>query len=170
MLTGDSELPLRCECVARISSTRGHAPARSHPRCLTPPRAPVRIAPCAPRPTAGARLEEAIPRPSLRGPGARRTLAAGALTAALLAAPLARADFYRWTDSDGVTHYTQDLERVPRAYRASVQLVAPHISAAQGPLPLLDVAPGPGADEAGFEEPGLGARAPVPAPAPAPAQ
>ena len=89
------------------------------------------------------------------------------LAAVLLAAPLARADFYRWTDADGVTHYTQDLERVPRAYRASVQLVKPHVSAAQGPLPLLDVAPGPGVDAAGFEEPGLGERAPAPIPLPA---
>jgi hypothetical protein len=104
-------------------------------------------------------LEEAIPRPYLRGPRARRALAAGALAAALLGAPPARADFYRWTDADGVTHYTQDLERVPHAYRASVQLVKPHVSAAQGPLPVLDVAPGPGADAAGFEEPGLGTRA-----------
>jgi hypothetical protein len=129
---------------------------------LDTPLPPRRIAACAPRLKAGARLEAAIPPlANLRRARARLALSA-ALVCALLPALQARADFYRWTDADGVTHYSQDLERVPRRYRSSVQIVKPHASAAQGPLPVLEIAPGPGEDDAGFEEPGLGERAPAP--------
>ncbi len=43
----------------------------------------------------------------------------------LLCSPDARADFYRWTDESGVTHYVSDPDRVPRRHRASVQRVVP---------------------------------------------
>jgi hypothetical protein len=79
----------------------------------------------------------------------------------LLAPPLAHADFYRWKDAEGITHYVQDIERVPRRYRGSVEVVRPRAGASKGALPVLDVHGPPRPDEAGFEEPGLGERAPT---------
>jgi outer membrane biosynthesis protein TonB len=55
--------------------------------------------------------------------GALRLLLAAALGAALLLAPLAQADTYRWVDGDGATHYAPTLDEVPRAYRDSAQLI-----------------------------------------------
>ena len=34
--------------------------------------------------------------------------------------PTRSLDFYRWTDSEGVTHFSDRLERVPEAYRSKV--------------------------------------------------
>lgn len=44
--------------------------------------------------------------------------------AAVLVATPASADLYRWTDAEGIIHYTADLESVPLAYREAVQLLA----------------------------------------------
>jgi hypothetical protein len=110
---------------------------------------------------AGASLEAAIPLANLRRARARCALAA-ALAAALLPAPPARADVYRWTDSEGVTHYVPDLESVPREYRGSAQRVKSQAPPARGPLPALGVERAPGPDAAGFEEPGLGERSKEP--------
>jgi hypothetical protein len=46
-----------------------------------------------------------------------RALAAAALATALAAAPAA-AQLYRWTDGDGITRYTNDLESIPPPFRA----------------------------------------------------
>ncbi len=34
--------------------------------------------------------------------------------------PVRSLDFYRWTDAEGVTHFSDRLERVPEAYRSKV--------------------------------------------------
>jgi hypothetical protein len=94
------------------------------------------------------------------------------LLVALLPATPARAEFYRWTDAEGVTHYASDLERVPRRYRASAEVVKSSAAPTRGPLPVIEGEPAPARDErddAGFEEPGLGQAAPRPVePRPAP--
>lgn len=104
----------------------------------------------------------------------------------LLPAAPPRADLYRWTDAEGVTHYAPDRERVPRPYRDSAELVKADAAPAQGPLPPVEVEPAPapapppaagGVDAAGLEEPErvepapveAGAQPPTP-PAAAPAE
>jgi hypothetical protein len=84
------------------------------------------------------------------------------LAAALLPGLHASADVYRWTDAEGVAHYAEDLERVPREYRSRVQRVKSQAPPARGPLPALGVERAPGPDAAGFEEPGLGERSTAP--------
>jgi clan AA aspartic protease (TIGR02281 family) len=44
-------------------------------------------------------------------------LPAFALIGALMSAPSATAEIYRWTDAEGRLHFTQRLDRVPRAFR-----------------------------------------------------
>ena len=58
----------------------------------------------------------------------------------LSSAPLADADLYRWRDDEGVTHYTGNLDRVPRRYRDAVELVRPQSAPARGGVPELEVA------------------------------
>ena len=53
------------------------------------------------------------------GAGALMRAALSAGIVLLLALPsLLSAEIYRWTDSDGRVHFTQDLSRVPPAHRA----------------------------------------------------
>ena len=46
-----------------------------------------------------------------------------ALAAVLAAAPAA-AQLYRWTDADGIVHYTADINAIPPAYREAASLLA----------------------------------------------
>ena len=48
----------------------------------------------------------------------------------LVASP-ASAEIYRWTDASGRVHFTQDLARVPRAYRAAAKAAAEQGKAAE---------------------------------------
>jgi predicted aspartyl protease len=45
------------------------------------------------------------------------------LALALLLAPVAHAQFYRWTDDDGQTHFGQGAESVPDRYRSRARAV-----------------------------------------------
>jgi len=74
---------------------------------------------------------------------------------------LARGDLYRWKDAEGVTHYAEELDRVPAQHRGSVERVISRTAKSRGPLPLLGGERAPGPDDAGFIEPGLGERAPA---------
>ena len=47
----------------------------------------------------------------------RRIAGALSLLAAAMLTTTAEADLYRWTDADGVRHYTGDLAAIPEAYR-----------------------------------------------------
>jgi len=106
-------------------------------------------------------LEAAISLPFPRRIRAGRVLALAALLV-VTAAPV-RADFYRWTDADGVTHYSSKPELIPGRYRESAERVERQLPPAKGPLPVMQVEPLPDRDEAGFAEPGLGERRPAPA-------
>jgi hypothetical protein len=93
--------------------------------------------------------------------------------AAILLASPARAELYRWKDAEGVTHYAEDLERVPAEYREGAEIVTPRRVKSRGPLPILGDQTPPGPGEASSEETGPDAElaptipeAPPAAPAP----
>jgi predicted aspartyl protease len=74
--------------------------------------------------------------------GAALAVALAMLT--LSAAPAA-AQMFRWTDEQGVVHFTQGLDSVPERFRAKSQLMAfPERAAAPLPGPASDDAPGAG--------------------------
>jgi hypothetical protein len=55
----------------------------------------------------------------------------------LLTVSTARAEFYRWVDTEGREFFTNDLETVPQEYRARATMVKPddsRVSVGQGPI------------------------------------
>jgi hypothetical protein len=106
-------------------------------------------------------LEAAISLPFLRRSRAQRELALVALLSLLPAMP-AGAEFYRWTDAEGVTHYSSDPERIPGRYRASAERVKSSAAPTRGPLPLIEGEPGPAIDGPDTNEPGQGKAGPAP--------
>jgi hypothetical protein len=55
-----------------------------------------------------------------------------------VAAPFANAAFYRWTDANGVVHFTDDPEKIPKKY----QKRARELKLSEEPAPAEAVAPG----------------------------
>jgi hypothetical protein len=55
-----------------------------------------------------------------------RTILGLAALLLVLAVPLpSRAELYRWTDGDGIAHYTADLASIPAEFRASATMTFP---------------------------------------------
>jgi hypothetical protein len=92
-----------------------------------------------------------------------RTLLNLTLLSALSAcfAPVASADFYKYTDSSGAVNITNTLEAVPQKYRSRVKVVRDETLKKQDPGAQKQQAPQPAAEESAVPQA-------VPEPAPVP--
>jgi hypothetical protein len=80
-------------------------------------------------------------------------------------APVALADYYKYTDANGTVNISNTLESVPQKYRARMKLIREETLTKQDQGARKQAAPEAGREESGAPQ-GVPAAAPAPAPAP----